>query len=427
MGWKQKIIGLAIAFTLGLTVANLATDSWLSWQVGTIKSDLWAFSQRFEPDFTSSKTAASDSEMLTAGIFPPPTETSTETDDIFARSNFFPLGWYDSVDNLATPARIANEGIDFIVPYTGKSDVKAVRAYLDRAAAAGMKVMVEIPRLEVRRDHRWLIAQFVRALKNHPAVYGWYLFDEPEFMQISPRLLKRVYGAIKAEDPQHTVAICFGKLKNVREYLPALDTAMYFRYPCYADSANCGFADGSFREFITEAAAVSQEEDNFWLVLQGYGEDKYGKPRHNRQLPSRLQERYMIYTAVLGRVNGLLFWTHYLSQPQWIEGVLTPLLAELKGYLPAIMNYYSAVPQAVASEAQIQTEVFRHPQTGALLLVAINHSDRDLTPQIQLQPRIGVNSARVMTEDRELTLEAAGLTDRFAPFTVHIYQLEARN
>ena len=424
MRLKLRIISCAIAFafSLCLAITSLPTDSWLSWRIGTMKSELWAATQRFDPDFESEKIATLAEPTLMSSIFP----NRNGTNKAMKNNDFFPLSWYDSVDNLDTPAQIATEGINLIVPYTGKSDVTQVKAYLDRAAAVGIKVMVEIPRLEVRRDHRWLITQLVKALKNHPAVYGWYLFDEPEFIQMSPALLKRVYDAIKIEDPNHTVAIAFGRLERVKPYLQALDTLVYFRYPCYYDSPEfCGFEDGSFKDLAAEAAALSLERDNFWMALQGYGEDKYGRPtQFNRRLPSLEEERYMIYSAVLAHANGLLFWTHYRSQQQWIDRVLTPLIEELREYLPAITNRNSVVPKVV-SDARVQTKLFRYPQTGDLLLIAINHSGQSFTTEMALQPRVRVNLARVGSENRAIAIDRGRLTDVFEPFAVHVYQLQS--
>lgn len=423
MRWKLKIIFLAIAFAFGLCLAmTIPADSWLSWQIGTMKSELWAASQRLEPDFQSKKIATLvEDRTLTSSIFP----HQKDTDDM-SNNDFFPLGWYDSVDNLNVPSEVATEGIDMIVPYTGESNLTKVKAYLDRAAAAGIKVMVEIPRLEVRRDHRWVIVELVKALKNHPAVYGWYLFDEPEFMQISPALLKRVYNAIKTEDPNHTVAIAFGRLERVEPYLQALDTLVYFRYPCHYNSPEfCGFEDGSFKSLAARAAAIARKRGNFWMALQGYGEGKDGKPtKFNRRLPTLKEERYMIYSAVLAPANGLLFWTHYRSQQQWIDGVLTPLVRELREYLPAITNRDTVVPKVV-SDASIETRLFRYPQTGDLLLVAINNSPQSFIANMALQPQVRVNSAQVKAENREIAIEEGKLSDAFEPFAVHVYQLQS--
>ena len=417
---KPILFGTIVIISLFFVVASHSSS--ISWHLGTIKSELWAASQQKSND-PGLGFEAIDLHESKAAIFSNP--RSRETDDTGLNSPNFPLGWYSSVDYPDALPQIAAEGINFVIPYTGKSEAIEVKAFLDRASGAGIKVLVEIPRLQVKRDHRWLITQFVKKLKSHPALAGWYLYDEPEYVQLSPRLLERVYGAIKTEDPEHTIAIAFGKLNRVRNYLKALDTVVYFNYPCYDDTPQfCNFESSGFGQLSANAAQFAKAQKNFWMVLQGYGEDKNGKPRNNRRLPSFEEERYMIYSSILARTNGLLFWAHYLSQQSWIDSVLTPLVRELQEYLPAITSQRT-VPKALANNSAIQASLFRNPQNNNLLLIALNHSSQSVETAIALQPRIKVNSIRVMQENRAIALERGILTDVFEPFAVHVYQLQS--
>lgn len=418
---KLILLGLIIAIAL-CSIKTIDSNSTVGWYVGTIKSELWALTQQgdynyiFEPDSLTAKEAPHR-----ASIFPP--VNSPQSEQTNASSLAFPLGWYSSVDYPDALQQVAAEGINFVVPYTGKSDANKVKAYLDRAGEAGIKVMVEIPRIEVRKDHRWLITQFVKQLKNHPALYGWYLYDEPEYVQISPRLLERVYQAIKTEDPQHSVAIAFGKLNRLGKYLQALDTVLYFNYPCYNDTPQfCNFENSGFGQLTANIAQFVEAKGNFWMVLQGYGEDKNGQPRHNRRLPSLEEERYMIYSSVLARANGLLFWAHYLSQQPWIDSVLTPLVTELQSYLPAIASQ-KTVPQVSSDNSLVQGRLFRNPQDNSLLLISVNHSSQTIPATFTLRPQVRVQTARVLQEDRQIALQQGKLGDRFPPHAVHVYQL----
>ena len=437
---RFSLIFFVGALIITLLIAKLSSDpdSLLSWYIGTTKSELWALTHQWE----NSQTFPPEwQEQQPNTDFLPQDQTissfySSESSSLIAttkmsqsRSNDklpfnFPLGWYDSVTNLNTPAQIANQGINIVMPYTGKRSIKEVRAFLNRAAAAGIKVMVEIPRLEVRRDHRWLITQFVKKLKTHPAVYGWYLYDEPEFIKLSPRLLERVYQAIKEEDPQHTVAIAFGKLLPIKRYLKALDTVIYFKYPCYYDSPKfCNLQNGIFRKQAATAASIARKKSNFWFVLQGYGEDKHGKPtRFNRRLPSVEEERYMVYSALLAPADGLFFWTHYLSQPQWINSVLTPIIKELQTYLPTITNS-SLKDQLAIDNPNIQARLYQNSITQDLLLIAINHGGNSLKTAIAIKENIKVNSAKVLNSSLSVDISQGILTDTFKPYAVHVYQL----
>ncbi len=445
MRLKLGIIFFAGALVATLFIARLSSDpdSLLSWYIGTTKSELWAISQQLGNSENSSlelieqqsdnhlsplsprNATISHSNPVSRLSSPSTTTKTTQNWNKQTVPYNFPLGWYDSVTNLATPAQIASEGINIVMPYVGNHSIQEVKAYLDRAAAAGIKVMVEIPRDQVRRDHRWLITQFVKELKTHPAVFGWYLFDEPEYIKMSPRILERVYRGIKAEDPQHTVAMAFGRLMHIQRYLKALDTVIYFKYPCYYDSPKfCNLQNGIFRKLTETVAFIARDQSHFWMALQGYGEDKYGRAtKFNRRLPTMAEEKYMVYSAILSQADGLFFWTHYRSQQQWIESVLTPIIKELHNYLPIITSSLLN-NKLVINNPDIQASLYQNPLTQDRLLIAINHSSHQLETAIAIKENIKANSAQVLKSNRWINIDRGLLTDTFEPYGVHIYQLQ---
>lgn len=435
MKLKFRIIFFVGTLLVTLFIVKLSSDpnSWVSWYVGTTKSELWAISQRLEnsPPKLSQQgvnhNSFSHNELISvasSSVNSTTTQIARNSDSQNIPENF-PLGWYDSITNLDTLPRIAGEGMNMVMPYIGQQSIQEVRAYLDRAAAAGIKVMVEIPRNQVRRDHRWLITQFVKQLKTHPAVLGWYLFDEPEFIKLSPRILERVYRAIKAEDPHHTVAIAFGKLIHIKKYIKALDTVIYFKYPCYYDSPKfCGLENGIFRKLTSTAAFLAKQQDHFWMALQGYGENEDGSPtKFNRRLPSIAEERYMVYSAILAQADGLFFWTHYRSQQRWINSVLTPIVKELKNYLPTITSS-NLNHQLVTDNPHIQAVLYQDLLTQNSLIIAINHSSKKLQTAIAIKQNIKANSAQVINSEKSININQGLLTNTFEPYAVQIYQLK---
>ncbi|MEM8718693.1 MAG: hypothetical protein AAGE84_05220 [Cyanobacteria bacterium P01_G01_bin.39] len=426
MKLKLKLIlwvFLAIA-TIWLVKFSYGADSPVSWYIGTIKSELWAMSQiKYSSEVDKPKL---NQGSIMTNFNQVIANAKTASDQPLISDNF-PLGWYDSVSNLDTPALIADEGMNIIMPYIGESSIQEVKAYLDQAAAAGMKIMVEIPRLEVRRDHRWLITQFVKELKTHPAVHGWYLFDEPEFIKLSPRILERVYRAIKAEDPKHTVAIAFGRPLYIRKYLKALDTVMYFKYPIMDNSPEfSGLENGIFSKLLNNVTAIASKPHDVWFILQGYGRDKHGRQtRFKRRLPTAAESRYMVYSAILAQADGLFFWTHYRSQQQWIDSVLTPIVQELKGYLPAIANQtFNSRKNIAVDNSRIQARLYQNSTTQDLLLIAINHSKRQIDTAIAIKENTKVNLAQILPAHNSVNLSGGVLQDVFEPYDVHIYQLK---
>ncbi|MEM7591636.1 MAG: hypothetical protein AAF383_08975, partial [Cyanobacteria bacterium P01_A01_bin.83] len=401
--------------------------------MGTTKSELWAISQKLTNypskselkwDSSTSLTSPSLMENSTVpssnlGI----TAAAAQTVPQQAQSALsFPLGWYDSISNPDTLNQIAKEGMNIVVPYTNSSSVQEIKSYLDRAAAVGIKVLVEIPRLQVRRDHRWLITQMIKELKTHPAVYGWYLFDEPEFIQLSPALLERVYKAIKAEDPQHKVAVAFGKPLHIREYLKAADTIMYFNYPIMDGSSEFdGLGVPSFINKLQSVAHSITKDHDLWFILQGYGRDKHGRvTKFKRRLPTFAESRYMIYSALIAQTDGLLFWTHYRSQQQWIDSILTPILQEVQPYLSTVNSKTlssSLTGGLKVNNSQVQAKLYQNSTTQELLLIAVNNSRRPSNTTISIGQSIAANSAQVLPNKSAIKLEKGTLKDFFEPYS----------
>ena len=411
----------AVTASLVITKVNISPYSFLGSSIEIARSQLWtmAHQHQISSSLLDSKLFDSNRDRTTASQV----TTAKAKPERSPIPYGFPLGWYDSIDYLNTPAKIADEGINAIIPYTGNSNPQKVRAYLDRAAAANIKVVVEIPRDAVSRKRTEQIIQFVKELKSHPATFGWYLYDEPVPSRITPTALRQIYQAIKAEDPKHTIAIAFNRLFRMVKYFGAFDVALYDKYPAFYDSPEfTGFQDGIFKKLVETAVSLTQNRSGFWYIIQGYGENTVGKPQFDRRLPTEAEERYMIYTAILNKVDGLFFWTHYRSQQQWIDSVLTPIIKELQNYLPAITQKALDRKLAIDNSA-IQARIYQAPTTQDLLLIAINHSEGQLETAIAIED-IQAESAKVLSENRLVDFSQRILTDTFEPYAVHIYQLE---
>ena len=419
---KFKFLCFICILTASLIIigANVSSYSLLGSYIEITRGQLWAIADRCQLGASLLDVRLSDSARdRTIASQVTTAEANRKRSPI---PDGFPLGWYDSIHYLNTPAKIADEGINASIPYTGNSNSQEVKAYLDKAAAAGLKVVVEIPRDAVKRKRTEQVIEFVRDLKSHPATYGWYLYDEPKPTTITPTALKQMYQAIKAEDPEHTIAIAFNRLFRIPQYYEAFDVAMYDKYPVFYDEPEfTGFYNDTFKKLVDTAVSLTQDGD-FWYIVQGYGENKEGKPKYNRRLPTMAEERYMVYTTILAQVDGLFFWSHYLSQQQWIDSVLTPIIEELQNYLPAITNN-ALEDLLVVDNSAIQAKIYQDPDTQDLLLIAIDHSDRTIETTIAIKDDIKVKSALIAAKNRSFDSQQR-LTDTFEPYAVHIYQLK---
>ncbi|MFH1566550.1 MAG: hypothetical protein ABIL09_01020, partial [Gemmatimonadota bacterium] len=91
------------------------------------------------------------------------------------------------------------------------SDLKAVQRALDVAAAAGVRLLLVHPAYHVGDDYELTAARreeietLVKAIGEHPGLYGYHLRDEPRFHPL-PRLAE-VSRLIRSMDPYHLIYI----------------------------------------------------------------------------------------------------------------------------------------------------------------------------------------------------------------------------
>lgn len=148
-----------------------------------------------------------DSSVLTPPLTPAPTEIGTVAMDTLRGSTIVPpmQGLYESClpsesDCLARLTEMATRGFTIVLNdgLRYADSAKALRTYADHAAALGMKVILPVKYFpEWDSDDQYLVKKFpelaaeggstsnasflayyIGILKNHPALWGYYMADE---------------------------------------------------------------------------------------------------------------------------------------------------------------------------------------------------------------------------------------------------------
>lgn len=157
--------------------------------------------------------------------------------EAFSQDKILALGYLGFRDEAATPEnfqRLADAGLDML---TLEMDQSSAQLQLDLAHAAGIKILAV---LAPYTDHRSLddvdmatVDSLVLRFRNHPAIYGWHICDEPNINRIPD--LKCIKEHIEALDPEHPVYINLNPLGSIR----ALGTDFYRDYvETYARDCN---------------------------------------------------------------------------------------------------------------------------------------------------------------------------------------------
>ena len=349
------------------------------------------------------------------------------------RSLPFTFGWYEYIENTSAPVQLSSKGIDMLMPYLettlfGKkspiieSPQEKFKLFLDTAKEAKVKVLMEIPHALVESGNITGIKEFVRAYKNHSAVYGWHLYDEPELRKpdpISPTLLTNIYQVIKKEEKSKPVAIVFNDVNKAVFYINAMDIIMWDTYPCNEGDTEFQWA-AYYRSVLNQIAATAKTGNKKFLnVLQAYAGHGLIK-----RLPTKAEFYYMFYCSIFSGADGLLFWMHPWSTPCWNESVLYPTIKEFKSYLPAIVKGVESNNLAPVNSAdRVEIKSFSIPNSKKAVAIAINHTETPINLKVKVDRKLAGQIIICNNKDIDRISNQSDFKVSLDPYAVRIYKI----
>lgn len=374
----------------------------------------------------------------------------------------YQIGWYSDIwypwtqpptrpPSSSKLAGFANEGVSLVLSYN-YTEYKT-GAYLDEAERVGIAVMVEVPRKWTGRAGPLNLAKIrnlVTANMDHPALWGWYIGDEPEYAWDlsgqdpnhwgSPTTLQSIYQAIKSTGDRHPVALVHWARPRA-EYVDAYDVLMNDWYPkdLKAGSQDVGefnymtrHSYGIWRQGL--AFAAQNGKDGYIAV--GWGQDYTNavNPKPGMRDMTPLEFRYHTYTAIAQGVDGMLFWKEGWASP-YVRGLVYDTTAELQNIGPAMVNGTTNVLTVSVPDDQLVHRYGSAPDAHVILAVNINgHSNaQNVNPDtvgqalqrvaFQLPYTARPSEIEVVGEGRTLPVTSHNtFVDDFDRYQAHIYR-----
>ena len=256
------------------------------------------------------------------------------------------------------------------------------------------------------------VAQVVNAIKTHPALLEYEIFDEPGFF-VAPEWLERVRRHIKKLDPYHLVSVnnCRGA-RSVIPFLNATDVVGMDYYPIGKEPAS---AVAPLTEELAEFAGTKPLK----MWIQGY---KIFNPR----APSPAELRAMTYMAVAHGANSIFYFIGKPAKPLWdAQGECAK---EIRHLTPAITSERSfnlgVSPKTSAVYASLRGTADRY------VLITVNEGDERQTATISLpawMKKGTIKVKRVFDKGAAVAVNQAeaSITDVFEPFDRHVYEIMA--
>ncbi|HEX2967729.1 MAG TPA: hypothetical protein VHO46_01400 [Bacteroidales bacterium] len=344
---------------------------------------------------------------------------------------FFPFGFYTySPVESTLPEEEVVKGFNMISPYQKilPETLAERKAYMDRCAQLGMKVHYNLlsvsggggvsSRIEglTYEEKQKRLLQEISMFKDHPALLGWYIADEPNGYKIPPSELEEAYRIINENDPWHPVSIVFmAPFISAKDYEDALDIVMADPYPLPdLPVTMVGDIAGQLKDHFTGRRPV-------WMVPQAFG----GGELWSRE-PTIQEIRSMTWQSIIRGATGIQYFVrqgpNYFpkSPATWAEcGRMAMEVAEIT---PWLLSDEEPNPVETSSKNIIASSKLHD---GKLIVMVVNKANEPSYAVVRIKG-ISDDKARSIFENRILPVKGGLLNDYLSPLGSNVYMIDLR-
>lgn len=321
------------------------------------------------------------------------------------------------------------------------------KRFLDFCRDAGLMGMTYIPfpdpiyyhpknRRNVLNAQRETIRRKITALKDHPALLLWYMWDEPCEGKTPPNDLIQAYQYAKKLDPAHPFFIAASEPRNDVYYFRGADIFAPDGYPMNSNGPCTKDVDNIHTWF---RPAMLDGKPFPWTILMIAHWDK---PRWNR-FPSIPYLRTLAFLSLADNQRGLAFYAdrNYPERAPEFWKDLTLFIHSIRNLTPDIL----ASEMVVTDKVKVGSDKIRwilHKVAGQkyYLLLAVNPQEEKAKPlsvgkvdftfpefRIDRIEAIDEDSAGVLSlgKTRNIPLNKAGngFSDNFWEYATHAYRI----
>jgi len=345
-----------------------------------------------------------------------------------------PFGWFSiPASEMAKPGhayRLMQSYSSYWFP------VDKVRADLDAVVAAGSHVtiypypspkMVETPAWgkPLTDEEAEALRQRVRALKDHPGVFAWYMADEPELRPALPDRCRQMREVLAAEDPFHPTIMLNDTIAGIYKYVDGGDILMPDPYPCFIKGGLAARPMEKTSEFMKACGDASRGRRAIWVTPQAFNYGDYG--RQNQRGPTLTELRNQLYQVVIYGAKGFLWYTYGQIHNYPDLGVGMPWLSYEVADLKSAILADPAQDVKVAVQAPLSQHIHVSTRRVAedLYIFAVNTATEPQDVKLTVTP--GIPSLHVVSEQRSVPLaDGKVIADHFGIYETHIYTTDAK-
>ena len=309
--------------------------------------------------------------------------------------------------------------------------IQEARVYLRRAHELGLGVFLGLPRAAVTDYDERALATMIGELANEPALWMWYIYDEPRADVLSVEVASRVYGLFRRLDPSRPSIMLVNRVPALLQYHPFCDVLWYDRYPIVATS-------DELTSLAPIAASVQVAMQSVapgkpvWPVLQV--QDNKGSPSLRKRVPTlpmpsdrthRPNEAEIRAQTHVAIAQGVMAVVYYWAPERWysmrtdtpgiwrsVSGVLREL-----GTLEPVLLSNEPVPTIEVTRGHDKAMMWSRSHEGQIYVGLVNasvHTPAELALQLPLNGAsvrkvLGDGRIEVMGDRVDVSLGAAGV------------------
>lgn len=344
---------------------------------------------------------------------------------------FFPFGFYCySPVYPSLPEEEVVKGFNVMSPYQ-KIRIETLnerKAYMDRCAGLGMKVHYNLlsvsggggvgSKIDGLSDDekRERLIEEIKTFRDHPALLGWYISDEPNGTTVTPEQLEKIYRIVKENDPWHPVSIVFmAPFITARKYSDALDIVMADPYPIPDHPVTLP------GEVSDQLRTEFRGKRPFWIVPQAFG----GGEIWSRE-PTIQEIRSMTWQSIINGATGIQYFVrqglNYFpkSSATWSEcGRMAMEVAELTPWL--LSDEEPLHVESYSKNILVSSRI----HNGQLIIMAVNKINEPVSTSFRITG-LYTGKARVLFENRFLQLRGGLITDQLSSFGSEVYLIDVK-
>ena len=184
----------------------------------------------------------------------------------------------------------------------------ATRACLDAAQRNSLQLFPSPPPVDGKPESR----RALREADGHPALWAWYLVDEPDLNNIAPAEVRRMHARLRDAGARKPIALVCYQGARAADYVDSCDILMIDRYPVPWQPLAAVSAQ------MRMGRLTAGRDKKFIAVLQAFDWEFHKEllpDEKNLRPPNYAELRCMVYQALTQRADGILFYA--LNSGTW--------------------------------------------------------------------------------------------------------------